>query len=167
MLQANFSLTPTAIDTAWRGGALAMPGGVPNPSAGIYNFNSGYGFVQADAAFALIPPGAPTLTSSASTVTSGTSLTLTWASINATSCTASGSWSGTLAGSGSQTVTPTTAGTATYDLTCSNAAGTSAAATVSVTVTAPPGKSGGGALDLITLLSLASLTVASRARRRL
>jgi hypothetical protein len=142
-----------------RNSALAMSSAVPN-------VDSGYGFVQASAAFALIPPGAPTLTSSATSVTDGSSLTLTWSSINATSCTASGGWSGTLASSGSQTVTPTAVGTATYDLTCSNSAGTSAASSVSVTVTAAPSKSGGGALDVLTLLSLGGLGLGSVLRRR-
>ncbi len=164
MLEANSSLTPTAIYTALRSSALTMSGSVPDPSSGVFNFNTGYGFVQANAAFGLIPPGAPTLSGSAGSVTSGTSLTLTWSSVNATSCTASGDWSGTLAGSGTQVETPTTVGTATYDLTCSNAAGTSAAATVSVTVTAPPGKSGGGALDIFTLLALTALALRSAGR---
>ncbi len=166
MLQANSTLTPTVIYSALRTSALAMAGGVPNAASAVYNFNAGYGFVQADAAFALVPPGAPTLTSSASAVTQGSSVTLTWSSINATSCTASGDWSGSLASSGSQAVTPSAVGTATYSLTCSNAAGASAAASVSVAVNAAPSKSGGGALDVLTLLSLGGLTLMTVLRRR-
>src|SRR5512139_1435906 len=48
------------------------------------------------------PPPVPTVTlsSSATSVTTGQSATLTWSSTNATACTASGAWSGsmTLAG---------------------------------------------------------------------
>jgi hypothetical protein len=128
MLQANSTLTPSQIYTALRSSALPMATPTPNDT-------SGYGFVQADAAFALIPPGAPTISASASSVTVGSSVTITWSSINASSCTASGSWSGALAINGSKVVTPTTAGTATYTLACANSAGTSAAGSANVTVT--------------------------------
>jgi hypothetical protein len=154
MFQANSALTPAQIYPALRASALPM-GAVPN-------FTSGYGFVQANAAFALIPPGAPTISASASSVTVNGSVTITWSSINAASCTASGAWSGTLATSGSKAVTPTTAGTMTYTLTCANTAGTSAAGSVSVTaqdaeVTQPPPSSGGGSLGWLSLLGLAGV----------
>jgi hypothetical protein len=57
-----------------------------------------------------------TITVSPTTITLGQSATVTWNS-NA-SCTASGAWSGTKAVSGSETVTPTQAGTFTYTLIC-------------------------------------------------
>jgi len=158
MLQANSTLTPTAIYTALRNSALPMSGTVPN-------LNSGYGFVQANAAFALIPPGAPSLSSSVSTVTAGSTVTLTWSSINATGCTASGDWSGSVASSGSQSVAPTTVGTASYSLVCANSAGSSAASTVTVTVTPAPSHSGGGAIGLGTLLALAGLGFSLRLGR--
>ncbi|MHB8710434.1 MAG: fibronectin type III domain-containing protein [Minisyncoccota bacterium] len=85
------------------------------------------------------PTPAPTITMSASptSVTSGSSTTLTWFSTNATSCTASGGWTGTKATSGSQSLTNLTT-TATYTLACTGAGGTATAgATVTVT-------SGGG-----------------------
>ena len=75
------------------------------------------------------------LTSSASAVDSGDSATLTWSSTNATSCTASGGWSGTQATSGSQVVGPLNADT-TFTLTCSGQGGT-AASSVSIDVAAP------------------------------
>jgi hypothetical protein len=129
ILQANPAATPTQIYTAMQKSALAM-GSVPN-------LNAGYGFIQADAALAQIPPAAPTLTLSASSVTVGGSVTITWSSVGTTGCTASGDWSGALKASGSQTLTPSAAGTLTYKLTCANAAGTaSAASTVTLTVTA-------------------------------
>jgi outer membrane protein assembly factor BamB len=50
----------------------------------------------------------------------GQSATLTWSSTQATSCTAAGEWSGTLASSGSQVVKPASVGTHSYMLTCGN-----------------------------------------------
>jgi len=165
LLQANPALTPAQITQALRNSALPMA--APSP-----NFQSGYGFVQADAALALIPqvvPGAPTLTLAASSIIVNTSTTLTWSSANATSCMASGTWSGTMATSGTQTLTPTAAGTDIYTLTCSNAVGASAASSVSLTVTAATssgGGGGGGALDVLTLLGLAGIGVARILRLR-
>jgi hypothetical protein len=161
MLQANPALTPTQIYQALQNSALPMA--TPSP-----NFQSGYGFVQADAAFALTPqvaPPAPTLTLAAASITVGSSTTITWSSVNATSCAASGSWSGTLATSGTQTLTPTAAGTDTYTLTCSNATGASVASNATLTVTSPP-KSGGGAIDVLMLLGLAGIGVGRIARLR-
>lgn len=129
MFQAVPQATPAQIYSALQNSALPMSPTVPN-------FNSGYGFIQADAAFVQ-----PTLSLSASSVELGGSATLSWFSLYATSCTASGSsgnsgnWNGsTPATSGSITVTPTIAGTATYTLTCTNTFGTSAANTVSLPV---------------------------------
>jgi hypothetical protein len=162
MLQANPAVTPTQIYQALRTSALPMA--TPSP-----NFNSGYGFVQADAAFALIPqvvPAAPTLSLSTSSIVVGSSATITWSSANATGCTASGGWSGALATSGTQSETPTAAGTDTYTLTCANAAGSSTASSVSLTVTAPSSSHGGGDLDVLTLLGLAGVGVARILRLR-
>jgi hypothetical protein len=123
--------------------------------------------VQADAAFALMPqvaPAVPTLTLAASSLAAGSSTTITWSSINATGCTASGSWSGTLAAGGNKTVTPIAAGTDTYTLTCANSAGASQASAVTLTVTATGG--GGGALDVLALLGLAGVGFARILRLR-
>lgn len=67
--------------------------------------------------------------------TTGQVITLTWSVSNpgSTSCTASGAWSGTLATSGTQTVTAGAAGTSFYTLTCG-----AASATTSVVVSTPP-----------------------------
>jgi uncharacterized protein (TIGR03118 family) len=67
------------------------------------------------------PMPAVTLSATPSTITSGQSATLNWSSTNATSCTASGAWSGTEATSGSLVVTPTA--TATYKLSCAGPSG--------------------------------------------
>jgi Subtilase family len=162
MLQANPAVTPTEIYNALRNSAMPMASSSPN-------VNSGYGFIQADAAFALIPqvaPPAPTLTLASSSIASGSSTTLTWSSANATSCTGSGSWSGALATSGSQTVKPTAQGTDTYTLSCANAAGTSPAASVNLTVTAAASSGGGGGLELLSLLGLAGIGAARFFRLR-
>jgi hypothetical protein len=124
------------------------------------DFHSGYGFIQADAALATLPPGAPTLTLATTSVTSGATTTLTWSSINTTSCAASGAWTGSQATNGSATITAAaSAGTATYTLACNNANGT-ASSTANLTVAAASSGGGGGAIDEITLLVLGSLGVA-------
>ena len=64
---------------------------------------------------------------------SGGTSTLTWSSTNATSCTATGGWSGAKATSGRQSTGALTASTS-YSLTCTGAGGTSNVATASVTV---------------------------------
>lgn len=66
------------------------------------------------------PPQAPTVTFSVAptTITLGQSATLTWSTISASSCAASGGWTGTEATSGTQSVTPTGAGNVTYTLSC-------------------------------------------------
>ncbi len=78
---------------------------------------------------------APTVSLSASptSVVTGGSSTLTWSSINATSCTASGAWTGTKALSGSESTGVLTV-TSTFTLSCIGAGGT-AAKSVTVTVT--------------------------------
>jgi Subtilase family len=163
MLQANPALTPTQIYQALQNSALPMATPAPN-------YQSGYGFIQADAAFALLPqvaPPAPTLTLAASSIASGSTTTITWSAANATGCTASGSWSGALANSGSQTLTPTATGTDTYSLTCANAVAASPAASVKLMVTAAPSSGGGGGLDIWVLLGLAGLGAARFYRLRL
>lgn len=82
------------------------------------------------------PPSAPTvsLVADPQAVYSGSSSILTWSSPDATSCTASGGWSGTKAASGSESTGPLTSSSS-YGITCSNAAG-SASASGSVTIIA-------------------------------
>jgi hypothetical protein len=157
ILQANPSTTPSQIYAALHGSALAMSGTTPN-------FNSGYGFIQADAALALIAPGPPTLTLAATSITVGTATTVTWSSVNATSCNAAGAWSGALAASGTQNVTASTVGSSIYTLTCANAAGTSTSTSVSLTATAAAtssaGHGGGGAFGGAALLAMALMGLA-------
>ena len=166
MMQANSGLTPAQIYGAMQTSALPM--GTTTP-----DYNSGYGFIQADKVLSGLAPGAPTLAFDKTSVTSGGTATLTWSSINTTACTASGSWTGTQATSGSATITaPTTTGAATYTLTCNNAQG-SADKSATLTVTAASstatasssGGGGGGAIDEIVLLGLAGMGLARLIRR--
>ncbi len=84
------------------------------------------------------PPGSPpaptvSLGAAPSTVAPGGSTQLTWSSSNASSCSASGAWSGARATSGSQTLTSIMA-TSTYTLTCTGSGGsTTRSTTVNVT----------------------------------
>jgi subtilisin family serine protease len=164
MLQANPTLTPAQIIDALQSSALPMPVGA-NPTP---DYLSGYGFIQADAALATLPPGPPTMTLAASTVTVGNSTTLTWSAYNVTSCNASGSWSGAQKTDGSLTITPMATGSDNYTLTCTNAHGSAQKTTTLTVQAAPSGGGGGGALDAVTLIALFALACvpALRARRR-
>jgi hypothetical protein len=84
-----------------------------------------------------LPKPTVSISASPSSIIIGQSVTLSWSSTNATSCAASGDWSGTKATSGKETVTPSTTGSKTYSLSCSGAGGTGSAS-ASVTVTSPP-----------------------------
>ncbi|MDR3415693.1 MAG: hypothetical protein P4L83_05865, partial [Nevskia sp.] len=77
-----------------------------------------------------------TITANPPTIRPFHSTTLTWSSSNATSCSASGAWSGAKAASGSATLYPPY-GTDVYTLTCSGPGGT-ASASASVVVGPPP-----------------------------
>ena len=87
----------------------------------------------ASATVTIAPVPTATLTASPSPIASGASSTLTWSSTNATSCTASGGWTGTKTVSGTQSTGALTANT-TYSLTCTGAGGTSTAASATVTI---------------------------------
>ena len=80
------------------------------------------------------PPAQPTvsLTSDVTTVNRGETANLQWTSGNATSCTASGGWSGARGLSGTEAITNIQT-TRTYTLTCSGAGG-QASSSVTVTV---------------------------------
>ena len=116
-----------------------------------------------------------TLKASASTQNVNQSMTLTWSSTHADSCSATGGdqgdgWSGTIATSGSMSVTETTPGTVTYSITCAGAP-PAAVASISVSIMSanPPPQSsssgGGGSIDLMALLFLAAVAQASAIRR--
>ncbi len=163
MLQANPSLTPAEIISALRSTALAM---TPRAtSSGAYDYDDGHGYIQVDAAVAALPAVAPAISLSPTSVTAGSSATLTWNAINSSGCTASGSWSGAQSASGSQTVTPAAAGTDTYTLTCTGTNGSMSSSAMLTVTASSSGGHGGGALDLLTLLSLGGVLLASRSFR--
>ena len=115
-----------------------------------------------------VAPPAPTvtLTSSTSAVNSGDSVTLSWSSTDANSCSATGDWSGTLATSGTQKTSALTANS-TFFLTCTGDGGTSDAVSVQVSLIPPQGGSGGGGdLAATDILALA-LAALWHLRRRL
>ncbi len=70
------------------------------------------------------------------TITLGQSAVVTWSSNTGTSCTASGGWSGSLAATGTQTVTPTAAGTDTFTLNCTGGSYGGGKGSASLTVSA-------------------------------
>jgi hypothetical protein len=80
-----------------------------------------------------VPVPTASLGAAPTSIASGGSSTLTWSSTNATSCTASGGWSGAKATSGTQSTGALTATTA-YSLSCTGAGGTSSVSTVTVTI---------------------------------
>jgi hypothetical protein len=77
-------------------------------------------------------------TATPATVNPGGSSTLAWNTTGATSCTASGNWSGDKPVSGSEVVTPPgVPGSYLYTLTCEGEGGTNTPSTISVTVAGP------------------------------
>ena len=73
------------------------------------------------------PPLMPTVMISIAptTITLGQSATLTWSTMNASTCAASSGWTGNESTSGTQTVTPTGSGNVTYTLSCTAPSGSS------------------------------------------
>ncbi|HEX4242057.1 MAG TPA: protease pro-enzyme activation domain-containing protein [Steroidobacteraceae bacterium] len=84
-------------------------------------------------------PPAPTVTIGVNppSITQGSGATLTWSSTNATSCSASGAWSGAEPTSGTLAVNGASVGSFTYTLTCLGAGSTSATAGATLMVTTP------------------------------
>jgi hypothetical protein len=119
-----------------------------------------YGMKVADST----PPPVVTLSASPTSVTSGETTTLTWSATNATSCTAAGAWSGTKAASGTA-ASATLTSNSTFEIECVGPGGR-ANASAAVTVNAPTRKSGGGGqVDVLLLLALASMAGARIVRR--
>lgn len=111
------------------------------------------------------PPVTVTLSASPTTITAGQATTLTWNSVNATTCVASGGasndgWSGsTQPTKGTKKITEVNARdsavTLTFTLTCRSSTTNQSGSGSATVVDNPPGKSGGGAFDILTLLALA------------
>jgi hypothetical protein len=95
---------------------------------GLGGSTSSSATVQVEASAPTPPPVAPvtTITANPTSVAVGGSSTLTWSATNATSCTASGAWSGSKATSGTQSVGPLSA-SSTFSLSCTGSGGSSSA----------------------------------------
>jgi hypothetical protein len=106
---------------------------------------------------------AVTFSSSAATVATGGTVTLTWSATNATGCAASGGWSGNKAASGSETVTVSQSST--YTLACTGTGGT-VSQSVNVTAEAGGGDDGGGGGGVLQWWMVAALCALYGARRR-
>ncbi len=126
----SFDLPPTASTSSFVLGVIATPGSsLKSP-----------GSTQTIGSLTLCnPPSVPaptvSLTASPTTVNSGSASTLSWSSTNATSCTASGTWNGSKAVSGTMSSGNLTADSS-YTLSCTGDGG-SASASATVTVNAP------------------------------
>lgn len=83
------------------------------------------------------PPPAITFTTNSSAVMFGGSFTLNWSAANASTCTASGGWSGAKATAGSEIITSASTGAITYTLACTGPGGNATQSTT-VTVNAVP-----------------------------
>ncbi|HTB64661.1 MAG TPA: hypothetical protein VK727_00435 [Steroidobacteraceae bacterium] len=94
--------------------------------------------MPATLAVAVVPAATVSLVANPQSVAAGGTSVLTWTSTNATSCTASGGWTGVQATSGTQMTAAVTTGTS-YSLTCTGpgGAGTPAAVTVAVVAMTP------------------------------
>ncbi|MBL6751001.1 MAG: hypothetical protein ISP90_10790 [Nevskia sp.] len=177
----NWSTTNATACTASGGWTGAEPtAGTANESpdrAGtiLYTLScsgaGGSASASASVSVAAAPPPTVSITANPAAITVGDSTTLSWTSTNATSCTASGSWSGAQATSGTQHEAPAAAGTASYTLSCSGPGGTIAAA-ATVTVAAPrtsggsSGDSGGGGFGAGSLFGLGLFALARHRRGR-
>jgi hypothetical protein len=179
----TFSNGSTVLGTATLNSSGTATYATSSLAAGSYSVTAAYGGDAANspstsAATGLTitaPKPTATISVAPTSITEGSSATLTWSSTNASACTASGAWSGAQHTSGTQSVTPTSTGTQSYALSCSGAGGT-ADATTSLAVSAQSstgggggstgGHSGGGGFDLWTLLTLAALAAHSLAARR-
>jgi len=72
------------------------------------------------------------------TVVAGNTVTVTWTSSYATSCSAGGAWSGTLASRGSRSITPIVPGSFTYKVGCGGIGGSTTASAWLTVTPAPP-----------------------------
>ncbi|MGH8131700.1 MAG: TIGR03118 family protein [Steroidobacteraceae bacterium] len=107
------------------------------------------------------PPASVTFSVMPTSIAVGQSATLTW-STNGTACTASGAWTGMKPASGTQSVSPSPAGTYTYTLVCSGGAyGMSTTYNATLTVTAMAASMGSSAFTVSALMSDGSVMAAA------
>jgi hypothetical protein len=106
----------------------------------------------------LVAPAPPapvvTLTATPVSVASGATTSLTWSATNATSCAASGAWTGTKATSGTET-SSALAADSTFTLNCTGPGGSgSQSVSVRIAVMSGGGGGGGGTVEWPTLMIL-------------
>src|SRR5205807_488287 len=94
------------------------------------------------------PPPTVSLAASATDVRTDGPVTLTWSSTNASSCSASGAWSGSLATSGSQS--QTVGGTSNYAITCTGGGGSASGAATVTAWNAPASNISADATSILT-----------------
>lgn len=125
-------------------GAHAIVTGASDHSMGAHDNQAG----QVDVNLDLNP----------TTINVGQSAMLMWTSTNADSCAESGAWTNPNAPlSGQQTVTPSSAGSYSYTMTCVNADSQSMETQVLTVLTPSSGGGGGGSIDALALALLAAL----------
>ncbi len=111
------------------------------------------------------PPPTVSLTAAATSVAAGASTSLTWSSTNATSCLASGQWTGSKAVQGSENVGPINT-QSTFTLACTGPGGTASKSVAVELRSNSGGNGGGGEFDARTLMLLLLLVAWSRQTRR-
>ena len=162
----------------WGIGALSASGSQvmgPANEPGKFTFgiscdsiDSSLSGASANATLTVVQPTVTLLTNQSS-VTQGQSFTLTWSSVGANACLASGggagssSWSGSLAPSGSATEDAASVGTFTYTITCGTdfpgQANVAVKVVAAAAASAPSSGGGGGAWGLLELGMLGVLLV--------
>jgi hypothetical protein len=173
VLRSEVTEAPPWISTLPGAGSGSLIVTSPYPGAITYEVNCNNETAQVLVTYVSVPAGsadvatpAVTLSASASSLTEGQSVTLSWKSKNADACSASGGqqgdgWTGSLSSAGSMSVTETSPGTVTYSVMCAGAPPAATATTTvviksaSIATTASSSHGGGGALDLLLLVSLA------------
>jgi 6-phosphogluconolactonase (cycloisomerase 2 family) len=109
----SLSITPAATGSMVYALNCSGPGGNTAASTQLTVASSGSGSTAPAVALTLAP----------ATIVAGQSSTLSWVASNVSTCTASGSWSGSMGLSGSQLISPTAAGNHVYTLSCTGPAG--------------------------------------------
>jgi lysophospholipase L1-like esterase len=122
-VNGNQSVTPVSAGTYTYKLTCTGAGGSVSKSAGL--------------SVSAAPKPTATLSIAPSSIALGGSATAAWSSTNATACTASGAWSGTLPVSGSQSLTPKSVGSSTYTLTCTGAGGSTSQSAILTVNSAP------------------------------
>ncbi len=165
-LDVHISRGPNTVGTFFSGGSFifeaATPGNyfvnfIARPAAS----SGGYGTYRVRVATAQ-PEPTVTLTAEPASIVTGSTTRLRWSSTNATSCAASGGWSGTKSASGEET-TSTLSAAATFTLECTGPGGRKSAQ-VAVSVNPPTDSGGGGGSLSLSLLLLLGTFVLWRLR---